>query len=168
MARGRGTRLSKSWTGATSGSVVSVGGGTQQVLLSVSVAESAGQQNTLLRSRGQILVQATPDAASDAEVMGFGLIVVHSNALAIGTTSLPGPIADIGADWLWYDFVPFDAVVDTAGSANDRGIIHRLEIDSKAMRRVPNDHSVVLMAEASITAFASVSAIAGCRFLFGS
>jgi len=162
--RGQSTRMAKVWVGATAlNQSIST---TQASMASIGVAEGLVRE-TLLRSRGNILVQATPDAAGDAANVAFGLIVVHSNALTIGTTALPGPIADVGADWLWHTFVPMDAISLTAADPNARGVVHRVEIDSKAMRRVSSDHTVVLMSEADSGSFASITAQVGLRLLFG-
>ena len=164
MARER-TIHTKSWLGVTTPSGVTLTG-TQGAIVSIGIAESAIRE-TLLRTRGNILIQGTPDAAGDVEVVGLGLIVVHSNAVTAGGLALPGPIEDDGADWLWHQYVPLDAITLTSADPNARSVVVRVEVDAKAMRRVPSDHEVVLMGELSTTSFASVTALAGIRMLFG-
>ena len=165
-ARGRSTQLRKSWSNMTPATAVAIGA-TQAVIGSVSIAESSLVAPTLLRSRGNLLVNAVPDAATDSDTIGLGLIVVHTNALAAGGASLPGPIADQGADWLWHMYVPLDAAGATAEAAVNNWNLMRIEVDSKAMRRVPEDHAVVCMGEVDAGLFASVSVTGGIRFLFG-
>ena len=165
MARGQRKITTKAWTGAVQPSALLLGA-TQTVLLAIGISED-GTRETLLRSRGNILVAGTPDAATDVEVVGLGIVVVHSNAATIGGLSVPGPIADDGADWLWHQYVPLDAVTLTAGDPNARSVIHRVEIDSKAMRRIPPDYSAILVGELTTTSFANVSVMSGMRMLFG-
>ena len=165
-ARGRSTQLRKSWSNMTPANSVAIGA-TQAVIGSVSIAESSLVAPTLLRSRGNLIVNAIPDAATDADTIGLGLIVVHSNALAAGGASVPGPIKDQGADWLWYRYVALDAAGATAEAATNNWNVQLVEVDSKAMRRVPEDHAVILVGEVDQGLFASVSVTGGIRFLFG-
>jgi len=163
MARARGNRMAKAWQGSFNTAAIGITTTQVNVLQSV---ESAGLNQTLLRSRGEILVQATPNAAADVGVIGLGLIVVHANAATAGGVSLPGPLTDVDADWLWHQFVPVDAIVLTTADANARSIVSRIEIDAKAMRRVAGDNVVVLIAQISAgTGMASSSCLAGVRFL---
>ena len=165
MARRGSTISHKFWQGSIQSSRIAITA-TQAQMLSILFAE--GENETLLRSRGQILITGTPSAASDSDVVGLGLIVVSQNALVAGGASLPGPVSDLGADWLWHSFVPLDAGADA--SLVDPGAItyiHRVEVDSKAMRRIPPDKAVVLMAQLTTGDFSAVILQAGIRFLFG-
>jgi len=162
---GRSTRLKKTWTGFHTTSVVNMTT-TQVSILEANIGEGAPNQ-TLLRTRGNILIAAEPDAATDFTIVAFGLIVVQSAAANVGGVSVPGPINDIGADWLWHTFVPLDAVTLTAGDPNARSVVHRVEIDAKAMRRVAADESVLLIGEANVAGMASIGVLAGMRTLFG-
>ena len=132
----------------------------------VAVAEMAANQ-TLLRSRGSYLVNANPDAAVDTDVCALGIIVIHFNAVGVGGTSIPGPLTDIGADWLWHQMVQLDSIAATSANVANLGTLARGDIDSKAMRRVPSDHIVALIAQLASGDFAEVSVLAGIRFLFG-
>ena len=80
----------------------------------------------------------------------------------------PGPINDPEADWLWHTFLGFDADPLTAASASALGVIERIEIDSKAMRKIQTDHVVVLIGESNTGDFAAVNVTGGLRLLFGS
>ena len=163
-SRGGGSRMRKHWT-STEFDAVTIGV-TQTLLGSVALVEDH-PAFTLLRSRGEILVVAIADAATDTDVVGLGLIVVHSNAAAVGGTSIPGPLQDTGADWLWHQVVPLDAVSLTAADPNARAVVVRVPVDSKAMRRLPPDHSVILVGEETVGDFASVKVTGGIRMLFG-
>ena len=120
---------------------------------------------TLLRTRGNVLIAAIPNAAADVAMLALGLIVVSDSAANAGGVSLPGPILDQEADWLWHQYVPLDAVDLISPDANSRAIIHRVEIDAKAMRKIAGDRVVVLMGEISASGFVTVDVFAACRFL---
>jgi len=166
-SRGRSGGLSKSWSNMTIADNVPLST-TQAVIGSVTIAEGSIIQATLLRSRGMLSVFGTPDAAADSTVVALGLTVVSANALAVGGTSVPGPIADQGADWLWHQYVPLDSISATSALLNNLGAYVRIEVDSKAMRRVPEDAAVALIGELNTAEFTSVEISGGIRFLFGS
>ncbi len=166
MARGR-ARMRKNWQDVVaSGQTVATT--TQAVIASIGLIETAQADQTLLRSRGELIADAAPNATSDSDVLGVGLIVVHSNAVTAGGVSLPGPISDAGADWLWHNFVCLGAGGTTSGADPSNVLSKRIvPIDSKAMRRFPADHEVALMIQLSSGDFASVLVTAGMRLLFG-
>jgi len=167
----RGSRLRKSWSAIGVINDVTISA-TQLVLGSVTLVEGAGQDATVLRCRGNLLITATPDAATDSDVIAFGIGVVTVNALTVGGTSVPGPLESMGWDgWLWHQFVPMDAFGASGVATNMAGkaiaTSHRVEIDAKAMRRLPQDNAVILVAELSIGDFASVEVSGGMRVLIG-
>ncbi len=162
--RSSGRRSSKSWVGVAFDDVAATT--TQGELANISVVEQAFN-TTLLRSRGQIIVMANGDNVADTDTLCLGMIVVHTNAVTAGGVSLPGPAQDFGADWLWHQFVPLDSGGGVGASQAFGGTVRTIEIDSKAMRRVPADHAVVLMAETISGDFASVQLSGGMRLLFG-
>jgi len=127
----------------------------------------AGQATpvTVVRNRGDFLIVAEPDAAADVITVGFGIIVVQESAATAGGVSVPGPLTDPDANWLWHEYVGLDAVVLTAGDANARSVIHRVRIDSKAMRKVPLDQSLILVSEASANTMAVLTSSGGWRSL---
>ena len=161
MARGRATRMAKTWQGSFMTAPQDVG--PTQVNLLQSTASDLNQ--TLLRTRGNILVAAIPNAASDVAMLALGLIVVSDSAANAGGVSLPGPILDQEADWLWHQYVPLDALSLSAADPNARVTVHRIEIDAKAMRKIAGDRVVVLMGETSASGFVTVDVFAACRFL---
>ena len=170
MARGRtsgrGNRLAKTWSRfGFSGVAVS---GAQSILGSVTFTTGSGLEATILRSRGQCLLACTPNAVADVEVIGLGIIVVSESAFAAGAASLPGPIADISSDsWLYHSLHGFDAVAATAGDGQSITLNERVEIDSKAMRRLPEGNVVVFMAEALVGSMVDVAATGGLAILLG-
>ena len=119
---------------------------------------------TFMRHRGNLYVKATPDATGDDTVVGLGLIVVSDNAAAAGGASVPGPINDPDAPWVWHQYVPLDA--GTAGlTGDDIGSNVRVMIDSKAQRKVGINETMILVGELSLADFASVRLSGGVRAL---
>jgi len=169
VRRGRGNRLKKAWafsaiadqTGITT---------TQGELASITLATGAVAEPTILRTRGSILIVATPDAGTDSDMIGLGLVIVPETTRVVGGASLPGPLTNAGADfWFWHNFVGMDAMgATTEATARTGGTSWaRIEIDAKAMRRWPTDTAVVLVAEANTGEFASISVQASFRILTG-
>jgi len=159
MARGRaGPRGTKAWDGFTFNETALA---LTQVVLGFT---AAGEPVTFLRNRGNILVKGTPDAATDDDIVGFGIITVSDNARAVGGSSVPGPIADPDAPWIWHQYVPLQA-----GSAgllgDDIGSIVRVDIDSKAMRRMTPNENLILVGELSTGLFSTVTVNGGLRSL---
>ena len=87
---------------------------------------------TLVRTRGELLVAISSVAAvTDTMRMAFGLCVVSENAFGAGVGSVPTPDVDMAWDgWLWHRFVSL------AVSAGSEAGTARIEIDSKAMRKI--------------------------------
>jgi len=150
-----------------------IGVSTQEVLTQVQkvvtqfLPTEGDRPETVLRCRGELLVVATPDAVTDSDFVGLGIIVLHQNSIGVGGTSVPGPINDSGADWLWFSIVPIDAVGATAIAGDSVGAVVRVPIDSKAMRVMRSEMGLALVAELSSGDFASVTLTGGFRFLLG-
>ncbi len=162
--RSRGGRLAKQWSGATFDKVAM---STTQVGFIAFTATEGGEDETVLRVRGDILVVASPDAAADSAIFALGAIVVQVNAFSVGGLSLPGPVVDIGADWLWHTFVSLEVAGATSVAGDNIGIIHRVVVDSKAMRRVPDDSMIAFVGELTAVDFAAVEITGGLRVLSG-
>ncbi len=114
------------------------------------------------------VVSPTFPSNSEQDIVGLGVCVVTNSALAAGGAALPGPIADIGSDiWLWWAGIPLDALLETVGQHNSITSNFRGEIDSKGMRKLPNDSSVVLMGELSVGNM-PVDFFGSIQFLLGS
>ena len=160
MARARGgSRGVKEWGGVVFAEVNL----TQTQSLLASFIES-GSPSTILRVRGQIFIKGTPDAITDDENVGLGLIVVSEQSAVVGGASLPGPIQSIQSPWLWHQFIPL-AAGTAALTGNDLGSMVRVDIDSKAMRKLGIEERLVLVGELSTGLYAAVSVTGGLRVL---
>ncbi len=155
-ARRRDGRMSKSWLGMAVVTANRVITATQSAVSSGIALPEGAEDSTILRVRGEILVVGVPNAATDVDTIGLGLIVVQTNAFTVGGTSLPGPIDQAGADWMWHRYVHLDAVTLTAGDPQAITVNERIIVDSKAMRRFPQGTTVAFVGEATTGDFASV------------
>ena len=160
MARQRvGSRGVKVWAGLSFDSVTI---GMTQALIASFVT---GTKSTILRMRGELLLSGIPNAAGDSDVLGLGVMLVSDQALAAGGVSLPGPIANPDAGWIWHQYVLIRSEAASAVSDVALGIFSRITLDSKAMRKVGPNQAVALIGEATTGEFGSVSVLGGMRLL---
>ena len=160
MARGRSSsRGTKEWTGVAF--VKTTLTQTQSIILSF----THDVTETILRNRGEVLIVGVPNAAADDDVVGLGIIVVNDAAAAVGGLSVPGPIADPNAQWLWHQFILLQAALATSVIDNARNLIERVTIDSKAMRKADRNETMILVGELSTGEFGAVSVNGGLRSL---
>jgi len=163
MARGRGgTRLQKQWGGATlDAAVISTA---PTLLTSFS---SGVNPSTILRTMGALAVNATPDGASDTDIISVGLGVVSDRAIATGSTAMPSPTDDADYPWVWLIHIPLRAVSATL-IENTAGIITVVrDFDTRGMRRMKSGEELALVAEENTGEFGTVDVGGGFRFLFG-
>ena len=102
-------------------------------------AVSGVSETMIVRTRGYwegVLKAAT--AAGDGFIIGLGLAVVTSEAFAVGVTVVPGPLTDNDWDgWFWHHVTGLRASTATiADGVNAVGAFVRVDIDSKAMRKI--------------------------------
>ncbi len=154
--RSRGT---KEWNGVTFNPTVLTT--TQGILASF----NHDLTETALRQRGRFLFRAVPDAAADDDIAAIGIIVVSDNAVGQGGASVPGPINDPDAPWLWHNYVPLAGGASTAEDPESIGLNVYVDLDSRAMRKVDRNEAIVLVAELQTGQFASVSVSGGWRTL---
>ena len=147
MARSsRGRRADYQWSGNT-GFQTTISG--TQLLGSGAVAINT--PGTIVRVRGHCAAALDVGAADNAMIIGAGLIVVDDDAVAAGAASIPSPIDDLDADWLWHGFFALNSISGTQGDANG-GQHSQREIDSKAMRRVKQNSNIVMMIDGDVLA----------------
>ena len=114
-------------------------------------------------------------AAFDGLAGAVGIGRTSFAATQAGVGSVPTPITEQGWDgWLWWS--PF--VIKSAGPIVAAGVslqtdaVHsvsaavKLDIDSKAMRKVPDDMALYFALEATITGTASMQWHVDSRMLF--
>ena len=124
---------------------------------------------TLVRIRGSILCTMLSAAAvPNAVFLTLGIKLATATAVAASSFELPG--TDIGSDWIWWQKVPL--VLITGGSVaspNGDGLTSnvRVDVDSKAMRKVKQNEVLILVAENQVSeSTGTVGVDGGVRVLF--
>ena len=111
----------------------------------------SAQLLTLIRTRGLFrayLKSAT--TAGDGFQGAFGICVVQSAAFDAGVTALPGPITEMGSDaWLYHAIVSLHANTSAEAEFMSGAVTQELIIDSKAMRKLDAENTVVAVLEAA-------------------
>jgi len=144
--KGHGTRRLTSWFVGPHGTTVLSGNGATVFPVSV---QSTDEGLTLIRVRGSLLLYLSAAAAAlDGFRWGFGMAVVSENAAGIGVSAVPSPLTDITWDgWMVYSTGVLKAVDSTVQFGNAGSATHRIEIDSKAMRKFKFSDVLVAMLE---------------------
>ncbi len=147
---GRGRRRATAWSGPFTMNLDDTGTGLHTLVTLVPTEA----ETTIVRVRGSMIFQFLPDTVNDVYLGAIGLITVQAAASAAGSASMPGPVTDASNDgWFWHSFVDFMA---SGVGAEVPGYGYRVDIDSKAMRKV-NDNERVVMRLESTTHSAGVS-----------
>jgi len=89
---------------------------------------------------------------------------VSEQAGAAGGVSVPGPISDEDASWLWHRYVVMNAGT-AALTGDDIGSMVRGVIDSKAMRKKKVNESLILVGQLFTGLYAAVEVNGGFRIL---
>ncbi len=164
MARRAGRRTDYTWQGSHGVlSLAATGSG----IVTINTPSSS---STVTRSRGEVLAQIDGPVDNDQADVTCGLIVVTPEQLAAGATSIPDPFTDMDAEWIWHGFLLVQANAGTGvgASLNALSVVARLTIDSKAMRRIKQNQSVVFVVKnTNLGGTPTVDVFVGCRQLFG-
>ncbi len=105
---------------------------------------------TLIRTRGLVSLYLETVSAINSGMSGaIGMAVVTTAAVAAGVASVPSPITEDSWDgWFWHQFFDVRAITATiADGANAGSVFARFVVDSKAMRKVAEDESLIYVIE---------------------
>ncbi len=148
-----GPKRKTTWVGPPDQNFVAVSS-TAKTLVGSFDPEAAGlQMPTIVRSRGLCSVKPTALNADVTITGAFGLAVVSDQAFIAGAGSIPGPY-DF-ADWEgWFVWQSFNYTFEFIDGSGFQGPVDlNIEVDSKAMRKVSSNETIVLMAESQIGAY---------------
>ncbi len=159
MARQRGFRHQRSsrltqWIGPADQAYITVATTVAGIISSVSFEEPV----TVMRARGMFSLKVT-DPSTDENIVGaVGMAVVSTEAFTAGVASVPEPYTD--ADWggwfVWRSFgYGWDVTTDIGRQWSSRDF----EIDSKAMRKVSPNETVIIVVESVVGAIDVLPAI---------
>ena len=145
-----GTRKNRQWFGSSQTNGValvltSAAGVVKSFLGLTSQPTGLEETLTVARLRGSLLVTFDPVAIGDDVMVGVGLGIFNSNAVAAGVASVPDPIQRPDYPWIWMTYVPL------IGSGTSKGLrlgaqVHREVIDNKAMRKLRPGESLEFVA----------------------
>ncbi len=102
---------------------------------------------TILRCRGQIAVGMDESKqVNDTCKLAFGLAMISTDAFAAGAGSVPDPAGEADFPWLWWYEVHLNNFV--AAASESGGLYQvRIELDSKAMRKVKPGESLAFITQ---------------------
>ena len=142
----RSARLTQ-WIGPADQGYVTVASTTAVIIASTTFSDPL----TIMRTRGMISVKSNVD--TDVTITGaVGMAIVQNEALVAGVNSLPEPFSD--ADWggwfVWRTFAIDQKVLSVSSIFQAQ---YNFEVDSKAMRKVTSNESLVVIAESQLGTF---------------
>jgi len=140
---GAGKRLTE-WASLTNTAPAVIAASTFSLLGSFTAVElGTVVPATLVRIRGQILLQSDQNITYEEVVGSLGIAVVKEEARAAGAASLPDPFASAGNDfWLYWVSLMW------AGLQSDGAVTTiplSIEVDAKAMRKFADGDAIVVM-----------------------
>ncbi len=133
------------WVGYADQAFVTVASGAKTIVANFSLATVDAV--TVVRSRGVISIAPSVFSADLPLVGAFGIGIVSNEAFVAGAASVPGPFSS--SDWDgWMVLVPWAYRYDLT---SDIGRLLpgslQITIDSKAMRKMSSNETLVMVAE---------------------
>ncbi len=111
-----------------------------------------GEPVTVVRTRGTLWVSPDTISATESAFGALGMAVVQTQASAVGVGLLPTPITDEGSD-VWFMWIPWMGSLLFADSTGMLKGYERFDFDSKAMRKVEENETVVVVIENASATF---------------
>jgi len=160
MARGRqfparpGPKRQVTWIGPADQGYLPVATNTKVIIASFDPAANGFLKPTVVRTRGEVSLGPGAGVESDVEIVAaYGLCVVSDQALAAGAASIPDPFDDAGWDG-WFVWRSIHLTQEASGTPATITLNSvQQEVDSKAMRKVSDNESIILMAASQGGAF---------------
>ena len=136
------------WVASADQGAQTVAAGALSILQSNATLEST----TIVRTRGVLSIRPTSFGTDQAIDGAFGIGAVSDQAFAAGAASIPGPWTD--ADWGgWLVWILFSMRFEVTTDVGRLIANQNQEINSKAMRKVKPNETVVVVAESQSSAF---------------
>jgi len=128
------------------------------LLFVLTTAEKAMRPFTVVRTRIELALRSDQAAAIEIQQVGFGLAVVSDQAVAVGVTAVPNPVADIASD-LWFTH---QLMYADESALTDRTRGHgTMTVDSKAMRKVADGQDLAVVAELTAASAGLILTVGG-------
>ncbi len=146
-------RRENTWIGPALQGSVAVAAAGASLIFSFDPFANGMPKPTVVRTRGVLTI--TPQAfTADLTIHGaFGLGIVSDQAFAAGVVSMPEPFSDANWDgwFVWQSFALTLEFITASGTIQPANL--QIEIDSKAMRKVSDNETVVAICESQAGAF---------------
>jgi len=139
-----GSRIAPTWVGVVPSGATAVAAASKVLLGTFVLGGSFAE--TVMRTRGRILVFSDSVSVVENQLGAYGMIVVTDIAAAAGIASIPGPATDASDD-NWFVYVPISMRGHDVIAGADRGSTEAYDYDSKAMRIVEEGSVVALVVE---------------------
>ncbi len=155
MARHRssGPKRQVRWIGPADQGFISVTSTSSTLVASFNPSGAGMDRPTIVRTRGSVSLAPVVGIAADVDIVGaYGMCIVTDNAFGQGVAAVPQPFDD--ASWSgWLVWRSFSIRFENNGALT--GHINQLvqEVDSKAMRKVAADETVIVVAQSQVGAF---------------
>ncbi len=149
----RGPQRQVTWIGPADQAFISIPSTTKVIVASFDANSAGLPKPTVVRTRGVVSVRADIPLAADQSFVGaFGVAIVSDRAFAAGAASIPGPFDDAGWDG-WFVWGSFGDTYEFSDATGILSVSKDHIVDSKAMRKVTDDETIVFMAESQSGAF---------------
>ncbi len=140
------------WSGSVSTAFATLTSATPLIATLVSEAGLENVPNpTLMRTRGAVTVSLNQgNVINEAFSVAVGIAVIGARAFAAGTASVPLPLTDSGNDkWLWWGHATINSGIVGSGTVDSSLYCPcvRLDVDSKAMRKIQADEVIMIAFE---------------------
>ena len=119
------------------------------LVLTPTSAQAAGINApfTIVRTRGLLSVRTDQTVATESIIGAIGIAIVNETAAALGVTAIPGSMSEPSWDgWFVHQmFIETWRFLTSAGFESRDSI--QIPIDSKAMRKVQSDETMIVVIE---------------------
>ncbi len=118
------------------------------LVASATAAEDALRPYTIIRTHLHVDIVSDQRSADEQQFIAVGMASVSDQAVSIGVSAVPTPVTDLASDawyvhqWVTANFVFLTGIGFTSPSSRV------IDIDSKAMRKVEDGFSNILVLEA--------------------
>ncbi len=138
----RQTKRLSQWVASADIGYTALAGGASAILQSNATLINT----TIVRTRGVLSIGATGTGADATPIGALGMGIVSDQAFAAGAASIPGPWTD--QDWEgWFVWIPWAFKFEVTTDVGRLLSTVQIEINSKAMRKVGANETVVMMME---------------------
>ena len=144
---GRSQRRETVWGGISFFETTIATTSTAVLITSLSAGFLAMRPFTIIRTHIHLWLRSDQAAAQEFQRAALGAAVVSDQSVAIGVTAVPTPITDSDSDlWFLHQFWAAPVRIGTDATGIYRAA-YQVEFDSKAMRRLTGDESIVVVVE---------------------